>query len=154
MPFKLGSIMQKFLIFTALFCCLFFNVVLVQAEDSNAGVVQTRDGVTPATEDTQEVKFLKGQVEDNLNPGKFTEVTQVLNLATNLYVMMAGSAALVLYIYAGYLWMTASGNAEKVNKSKATLIWTTFGVAAMLGSYFLLNIIFSWIYKAAPTTVQ
>ena len=58
-----------------------------------------------------------------------------------------GAIAMVMYIWAGFLWMTASGNAEKTTKAKGIIVWTSLGVIAMLASYMLVTFVFSSILQ-------
>ncbi len=60
------------------------------------------------------------------------------------FVGFVGAAALVMFIYAGALWMTARGQEEQVSKAKAILLWSTLGIAAVLGAYGLVRLLF-WI---------
>ncbi|EKD43253.1 MAG: hypothetical protein ACD_72C00390G0004 [uncultured bacterium] len=48
---------------------------------------------------------------------------------------MVGTIFLALTIYAGYLWMTASGNEENVTKAKDILQMATIGLIITLASY-------------------
>lgn len=56
-----------------------------------------------------------------------TIITGVLSLA--------GTIFLVLTVYAGILWMTASGNEEKVTKAKEIVTQAIIGLAITLGAY-------------------
>lgn len=78
-----------------------------------------------------------------LNPAHFTAPTDLIGRAIKLLMAFIGSISLVLYIYVGILWMTASGNAEQINKAKNVGLWTTFGLVAMLGSYIIIKFIFT-----------
>lgn len=53
-----------------------------------------------------------------------------------------GMILFVLYIYAGLMWMLAAGNDEQITKSKNILVWSTLGVAVMLGSYVIVQFLF------------
>ena len=55
---------------------------------------------------------------------------------------------LVLMIYAGYLWMTASGSEDKLTKAKHILINATIGLAIILASYALTWFVFEY-FKVA-----
>ena len=83
----------------------------------------------------------------NLNKAKLGTPVTLINRAIRGLMAFIGSIALVLYIYAGFLWMTASGNAEQVNKAKTTMVWTTLGAAIMLASYMLASFILGAIPK-------
>jgi hypothetical protein len=46
-----------------------------------------------------------------------------------------GVIFLVLVLYAGFLWMTAAGNEEKIKKAKDIMIAAVIGVAIILSAY-------------------
>lgn len=53
-----------------------------------------------------------------------------------------GAFALLMYIYAGLLWMFSGGSAEKTHKSLQIIIWTSLGVIAAMASYMVVRTIF------------
>lgn len=61
---------------------------------------------------------------------------------------VVGSIALLIFIYGGFLWMTASGHSDMVQKGKDTLIWASIGLAVIFASYALVKFIFNAL---APT---
>lgn len=69
-------------------------------------------------------------------------IADVIGSAIRLLLSFIGSIALVLYIYAGVLWMLAAGNEERIAKSKKILIWTTLGVVMMLASWVIVQYVF------------
>jgi hypothetical protein len=56
---------------------------------------------------------------------------------------IVGSLALAVFVYGGLVWMTAAGNAERVNKGKNTLSWAAIGLAVIFLSYPLIRYILS-----------
>jgi len=52
---------------------------------------------------------------------------------------------LVLMIYAGFNWMTARGNEEKVTKSLATIRMAIIGLIIVLGAYAITYFIFRYL---------
>lgn len=95
----------------------------------------------------QTVDELFQQAATTLNPSGVTSINQFIGKAINILMAFIGSITLLLYVFSGFLWMTASGNSEQVDKAKRILIWTTLGVAVMLFSYILVNLIFNSIPK-------
>lgn len=70
-----------------------------------------------------------------------------------------GALTLLVFVYAGLLWMTAAGNEEKIAKARQTILYGVLGLAAVLGSYVILNFIITPFYTLlksgeAPATVQ
>lgn len=50
-------------------------------------------------------------------------------------VLPIGAIIVVFYIiYAGYLFVTAGGNEEKIETAKKTFLWVVVGAAVLLGS--------------------
>jgi hypothetical protein len=56
-----------------------------------------------------------------------------------------GILALVMIIYGGFLMLTSGGNADMIKKAKGTIIWASVGIAIVLGSWQILQFIFSTI---------
>lgn len=77
-----------------------------------------------------------------LNPAGFKKPAEVFARGINALLAFIGSIALVLYIWAGILWMTSAGTAERMEQAKKIMLWTTLGVAVMLGSYVIVTYVF------------
>lgn len=59
-------------------------------------------------------------------------------IVANLVKYALGLIATIIFalmVYAGYNWMTASGNDEKVAKSKSTIYNSVIGLIIILGAY-------------------
>ncbi len=84
---------------------------------------------------------LKGEAA-TLNKLGISNPAQLIGRFINMLLAFIGSISLVLYIVAGFLWMTASGNTEKVTKAKSIMVWTTLGIVVMLASYMLASFLF------------
>lgn len=65
-------------------------------------------------------------------------IGMVLNLA-----LFFGMILMIRVIWAGYLWMTARGNNERVEEAKKTLLHATIGVVILVAlyviAYFIMN---------------
>jgi hypothetical protein len=58
------------------------------------------------------------------------------------FVLLIGVPIIVLaIIYAGFLFVTAQGNSEKLTMAKTTLLYTLIGAALLLGSFVIANAI-------------
>ncbi len=62
---------------------------------------------------------------------------------------VAGAIALLMFVYGGFLWMTAAGNDERIKKGKNTLLWASIGIVAMFLSYAGVRFVFSVINMEA-----
>ncbi len=60
----------------------------------------------------------------------------------NKILGVVGSIALVMFIYGGFVWMTAGGNTDKVQKAKNILVWSTLGLIMIFSSYSIIKFIF------------
>lgn len=52
-----------------------------------------------------------------------------------------GTIALCIFIYGGFLWMTAFGEESKIKKGWDTMIWAGLGLAVIFGSYVAVDFI-------------
>lgn len=53
-----------------------------------------------------------------------------------------GTAALAVFIYAGFQWVTAAGNSEKVSAGASAMLWSAIGICIIFSSYAILRLIF------------
>ena len=61
------------------------------------------------------------------------------------------SIALLMFIYGGFLWLTSSGNEQKITQGKQVLVWATILTVIFL-SYTLVNFVIGGITsEGAPT---
>lgn len=115
---------------------------------ADADKVETLPGPCPSpSPDTgpipgTSVKELLSDAASRLNPAGIVEPTQLVGRFIKILMAFIGSIALVLYVWSGFLWMTASGNTEQVGKAKNIMVWTTLGVVVMLSSYMLASFVF------------
>jgi hypothetical protein len=61
---------------------------------------------------------------------------------------IVGSLALLMFIYGGFTWMTASGASEAVTKGKDIVVWATIGLIIIFSSYALVNFVITDVIKA------
>ncbi len=84
-----------------------------------------------------------------LNPAGFAfgsaGVTEIFGKIITFLMFPIGMFAMILYIWAGFLWMTAQGNRENVSKAKSILVWTTIGIIVTLASYMIVQLVFTQI---------
>lgn len=67
---------------------------------------------------------------------------EVIGRGIEILMMFMGAIMFALVVYGGGLWMTASGNNEKISKAKNIIIWAALGVVVMLASYVVINFVF------------
>ncbi len=64
-----------------------------------------------------------------------TSLTEIIGTLINVFFSLLGIVFLVLTIYAGWLWMTAGGEEEKVQKAKDVMIRAVVGLIITLSAY-------------------
>jgi hypothetical protein len=78
------------------------------------------------------------------------KVETVIGLVIQTFLSIIGVIFLILMIYAGYSWMTAHGDEQKVTKAKETITASIIGLAIVIGAY---AITFFVISKLTDTTL-
>lgn len=70
---------------------------------------------------------------------------QLIGKIINAALGVVGSLALIMFIYGGFTWMLAAGNAEAVTKGKNIIIWATIGLVVIFSAYALVKFVISGI---------
>lgn len=87
------------------------------------------------------------------NNGKLKEYTQlgtedpatIVFTIVNTALIFLGTITLILMLVAGFLWLTAAGEEEKIKKAKDIIGGATIGLVIVLGSYGLAQYLFTAI---------
>lgn len=96
---------------------------------------------TSTTSDSGTGMVLPTGVRD-LNQFGTKELTKLIGEGIKVVMGILGSVALMMFVYAGVLWMTASGNAEREKKAMQILVWSSLGVIVILSSYAIVDFVF------------
>jgi hypothetical protein len=88
-------------------------------------------------------KDIKTLLKTNFNKAKFENPNELIGKLILFLYPNIGAAALLIYIYAGFLWMTAAGNSENIATAAKLALWTTLGLVALFGSYMIVRFLFS-----------
>jgi len=65
----------------------------------------------------------------------------------NIFLGFLGILATLLLLYAGFLWMTSRGNAEKVEKAKLLIASAAIGLVIIVSAYAISRFILSKLYE-------
>ncbi|MBU4375127.1 pilin [Patescibacteria group bacterium] len=68
-------------------------------------------------------------------------IPELIGRVINGALGIVGSIALVMFIYGGFTWMTAAGNAEQITKGKNIIVWAAIGLVVIFASYSLVNFV-------------
>ena len=63
------------------------------------------------------------------------KLSQIIGLVIQAFLGLLGVIFLIYMIYAGYSWMTAQGDEEKVTKAKDTIQRAVIGLIVTIGAY-------------------
>jgi len=64
-----------------------------------------------------------------------TSLAQTVGIIISVFLSFLGIIFVILIIYGGYLWMTARGNEQQVEKAKDTLQKAIIGLVIILSSW-------------------
>lgn len=65
-----------------------------------------------------------------------------------------GLLAVLLVLWAGFLWMTATGNEDQIGKAKGILISAVIGLIIIMSAYAITTFIFEEFGNATGTTFE
>jgi hypothetical protein len=77
-----------------------------------------------------------------------TQALQVIVNLSRLLLALTGSAALLMFIYGGTLWILAAGNQERIQKGKDAMQGAAIGIIIIMGAFLIVNfVIFALLGK-------
>jgi Zn-dependent protease with chaperone function len=85
------------------------------------------------------------------NPTPVDARYTVVNMI-KIFLGFLGILAVILVLYAGFLWMTAGGNEEKISEAKKILTAGIIGLVIILSAYAIANFVINQIYSATTGT--
>ena len=69
------------------------------------------------------------------NPIKYNTINEFLGAILNIVVQMGAVVIVFFFVYAGFMFVTAQGNTEKIQKAKSMFVWVVVGAFVLLGVY-------------------
>jgi len=82
------------------------------------------------------------QIQNPISSGSFAEL--IKRIAQEIRPI-AITFSVVFIIYSGFLFVTASGNQEKLKSAKTTFTWTIVGTAIVVGASLLAEVVINTI---------
>lgn len=73
---------------------------------------------------------------------------------SQILFMLAGGVALILFTWAGIMWIVSGGNTEKIEKSREILKGTVFGLVIMIVAWQLIHLITVALVLPTPGQTQ
>ncbi len=82
-----------------------------------------------------------------------TNLSVTVALILNWIFSFLGIIFVVLFVYAGFLWMTAGGNETQIEKSKKIMTAAVIGLVLILMSYAISKFVTGALYNATSSSV-
>ena len=76
------------------------------------------------------------------NPLGATTIPGLVNIVLKGVLGLVGSLALLMFVYGGFLWLTAMGEDKRVKQGWDTMTWAALGIAVIFASYAIVTLIF------------
>lgn len=89
---------------------------------------------------------------DPLHPLGAVTLQQVIGRVIQLLLGFLGSLSLLMFIYGGFVWMTAAGNDEKIKKAKNIIVYSALGLIVAFSSFAILRFLLSDVFRGAIRT--
>lgn len=70
-----------------------------------------------------------------INPLGATDPRELIGRLIAGILSVIGSLTVLMFVYAGVLWITAQGEPKKVQRGKDIMIWATLGLGVIAGAY-------------------
>lgn len=81
-----------------------------------------------------------------------SSITEVVGSVVSIALSLIGIVFFLLVLYAGFTWMTAMGNTEKVTKAKDMLEAAAIGLILVMASYAIARFVFTSLGGSAGLT--
>ena len=94
-----------------------------------------------------------------VNPlGKGATIELVIGRAIRALLGLSGVAALAMFVWGGFLYLTSRGEPKQVTQGKETLKWAVFGLIIIFAAFTLVNALISGLTTGsaleAPATTE
>ncbi len=76
-----------------------------------------------------------------VDPLENATVPEVINKITRFALGTVGALFLVYFLFGGFMWLTAGGEAERVKKARQALTQSVIGIAIVVFSYSIIGFI-------------
>lgn len=77
-----------------------------------------------------------------------TTLAETVGMIISMVLAFTGVIFLVLMVYAGILWMTATGEEEKIKKSQKIILSSIIGLVIVAGAFLITNYLVPAIFVA------
>jgi|SRR3989338_1773588 len=81
------------------------------------------------------------------NPLRANSIPELVNNVIQGLLGVVGAIVLFFLVWGGIVWMTSSGNAERIRKGKDTIVWAIFGLVIIFLSYAIVKLVLTAIAR-------
>ncbi len=116
-------------------------------------LAQAGGGSGSALEDVIKQNQATGEGAGMAQQGVNTDLRIIVAKIIKQFMSLLGTIAVILIIYAGYLWMTASGNEEQISKAKKIILNATIGLIIIMMAWTIAAFVVdrvTWSVSGAP----
>ena len=78
---------------------------------------------------------------DELGARPLSDLNDIFANILGVAARLAGLAALIMVLVAGFKYLTSAGDPKAAEGAKHTLTWAVFGLAALVGAWFILRLV-------------
>lgn len=71
--------------------------------------------------------------------GYLTDIPTVINNATNILIGVIGAFSVLMFVYAGFMYITARGDVDKVNKAHGAIRYAVYGLIIGVLAFTIVN---------------
>jgi hypothetical protein len=114
-------------------CCCKKTVVQATLQGLPSGLCKEESG------NTIKCNFLFGMEK----PGDLA--TRILRILLGV----VGSLGLLMFVWGGFLWLTAAGEERRIKQGWNTMVWAAIGMAAIFGAYVITKFIIDALMAAS-----
>jgi len=84
--------------------------------------------------------------------GGVSQIQSFIQSVIQVFITLAGAVSVGFFVWGGFGYITSSGNPEKLDQSKKTILYSAIGLAIVLGAFVLSNIVRQLATAAFGTT--
>jgi TRAP-type C4-dicarboxylate transport system permease small subunit len=84
---------------------------------------------------------MDGETRELANPLAFPSITELLAAILNMVIVIATTIIVLFIIFAGFKYVTAQGNPQKLQEANRALIYGIIGGVIIIGAVAILQIV-------------
>ncbi|PLX26578.1 hypothetical protein C0581_04060 [Candidatus Parcubacteria bacterium] len=111
-------------------------------EECEAAVKPAAEGTATATEEAKKYECKPPDCTPLKNPlGDVNAIPVIFGNVIKVVTGLMGSAALLVFIYGGVMWILSGGNQERIKKGQQAMIWAAIGIVVVFSSYAIITLV-------------